>query len=123
MPHVFDEIRELAQLDDDTLRGRFSSETVASVVTCSGLLRSSSLSASAMTPESFASEVRRLNSECVCCSRALGDALVNAAECADAGDIEAAQEELRNFAACCDAPFYRRIANAQLAAVPKGKDA
>lgn len=119
MPHVFDELRELAQLDDATLRSRFSPEAVARVVTCSGLLRACSLSTDSMTPASFASEVRQLHSECLCGSRALGDALVSAAESADAGDIGAAQERLRNFAACCAAPFYRRIANAYLDAFPK----
>ena len=114
MTHAFDHLHELAQLDDAALRQRFGPRAIGVLVVCSRLLRTQPIAGEALTPESFTAEVKRHYAEYVTGSRALGEAMGQAADAAKRSDLAAARSVLHDFLASCNAPFYREIATARL---------
>jgi len=114
MTHAFEHLRELALLDDAKLRHRFGPQAIGVLVVCSRLLRTQPIAGDALTPESFAVEVKQLYAEYVAGSRALNAAMGQYAEAANRSDLVAAQSVLHDFLASCNAPFYRGIATARL---------
>lgn len=114
MTHAFDHLRELTQLEDAELRGRFGPQATSVLVVCSRLLRSRPIAREALTPDSFVAEARRLNEEYVAGSRALGEALAQSADAAGHKDLVKARSVLHDFLASSSAPFYRDIATAHL---------
>ena len=117
MPHPFDYLRSLAELEDAELLRRLDDGSIEIVVSCSELLRPTALAPGSISSGNFVSEVHRLRDECRAGSRGLGDAIVESGELSDAGDRAAARRILTAFLASCQAPFYRRIAAARLAAM------
>ena len=114
MTHAFEHLRELALLDDAGLRHRFGPQAIGVLVVCSRLLRIQPITADALTPESFAVEVKELYAEYVAGSRALNEAMDQYTDAANRSNLIAARSVLHDFLASCNAPFYRGIATARL---------
>jgi hypothetical protein len=114
MTHAFEHLRELTLLDDAGLRHRFGPHAIRLLVVCSRLLRTQPITGDALTPESFAVEVKQLYAEYVAGTRALNEAMGRCADAVNRSDLAAARGVLHDFLASCSAPFYRDIAMARL---------
>jgi len=67
-----------------------------------------------VTKANFPTLVRQMNELIAIGSRALGEAVADSGELADAGKVEEARAVLRAFLANCTSPFYEKIARSRL---------
>src|SRR5687767_6947052 len=109
---VFDALRAWHRWPEAELAAKFNSEAAAVVRDAASLLLNRDVGA--VTEANFPTLVREMNELIASGSRALGEAVANSGELADAGRIEEARAVLRAFLATCTSPFYERIARSRL---------
>jgi hypothetical protein len=109
---VFDALRAWHRSPEAELSAKFNAEAAAVVRDAASLLLNRDVGA--VTKANFPTLVRQMNELIASGSRALGDAVADSGELADAGKIEEARAVLRAFLAACISPFFEKIARSRL---------
>ncbi len=106
----FDTLRLWATYSDQELENIYSPESIVLTQKLISLLGDEVMSRRMIERSSFVEVVRELRDLLRNGSRALGDALANAGELKDSGDVVQAVQVLRAFISLCPSKFYADIA-------------
>jgi hypothetical protein len=109
---VFDALRAWHRSPEADLPAQFNAEAAAVIRDAASLLLNRDVGP--VTKANFPMLVRQLNELIGTASRALGEAVADSGELADAGKLKEARAVLRAFLATCTSPFYEKIARARL---------
>lgn len=109
---VFDALRAWHRSPEAELSARFNAEAAAVIRDAASLLLNRDVGT--VTNANFPTLVRQMNELIATGSRALGEAVADSGELADAGRIEQARAVLQAFLATCTSPFYEKIARSRL---------
>ena len=108
---VFDALRAWHQSPEAELSAKFNGEAAALIRDAASLLLNHDVT---VTEADFPALVRQMNELIATGSRALGEAVADSGELADAGKVQEARAVLRAFLATCTSPFYEKIARSRL---------
>lgn len=109
---VFDALRTWHRSPESELCAKFNAEAAAVVRDAASLLLNRDIGT--VTKTNFPALVHQMNELIATGSRALGEAVADSGELADAGRIEEARAVLQAFLATCPSPFYEKIARSRL---------
>jgi hypothetical protein len=109
---VFDALRAWQRSPEADLPDKFNAEAADLIRGAASLLLNRDVGP--VTKANFPKLVRQMNELIATGSRALGEAVADSGELADAGKLEEARTVLRAFLATCTSPFYEKIARARL---------
>src|SRR5467141_3386862 len=109
---VFDALRAWQRSPEAELSAKFNGQAAAVIRDAASLLLNHDVGT--VTKTNFPALVRQMNELIATGSRALGEAVADSGELADAGKVQEARAVLRAFLATCTSPFYEKIARSRL---------